>query len=221
MGNFPENLNKKLLEIVNMIVALAGDTGAGKSTLARLLKKPLNTRILTIGYILRANARKQSLPFEEYLRRIESQYGLSAHKKALEGYIRKKLQKFRTVVVEGTYKIEDIQTLQSLFPKEPLFVFYVESAKNIRIVRIMNRQKVDKYKATGWVRDQDMIRKNRFRMEEVAKIADGRIINSGLTKRELFEEFTRQFKKAMGKRIVNALPGTSPKSKNIQMRRKH
>lgn len=187
-----------------MIIALAGNTGAGKSTLTRLLKKPLDANVVTVGYILRAQARRANIRFEDYLKQIEGQHGKSAHIIALADIIRSILRKHQTVIVEGTYKVEDVAVLKRLFPKEPLFVFTVESARNIRIRRIMKRKKLTETGANEWVTDQDSIRKDRYRMEEVGQIADGRIVNIGLSHRQLFEEFSRQFKASAIKRITAA-----------------
>jgi|SRR3989344_2385323 len=201
-----------------MIIALAGNTGAGKSALARIIKKPLNARILTVAYILKANARKQGIPFERYMASIESKHGPTAHIRALENIIREKLKKYRTVIVEGTYKIQDIATLQQLFPQESIYVFYIKSEKDIRIKRIMKRKELSKDEAIKWVNRQDTIRKFKFKMGTVAQIADGRIINTGLTQRELSSEFLKQFKSAVIARVATTLKNRVP-IKTIRMPR--
>ncbi|MDD3397965.1 MAG: AAA family ATPase [Clostridia bacterium] len=188
-----------------MIIALSGDTGAGKSTLSRILKQKLDARVLTVGYILRAQAKAKNMIFEDYLREIESLYGKSAHMKVLEKDIKSKLKKHSTVIVEGTYKVEDLVALQRLFPKEVMLNFHVESDRKIRIKRIMKRKSLNRSEAIDWVNMQDKVRAERFNMNDVAVIAGDKIINKGLTRKELYEAFEKQYNKKMFVKLIDTL----------------
>jgi dephospho-CoA kinase len=148
--------------------------GSGKSTFAKILKEE-GFKVIEMGNIARALAKKEKMNVDEFSRMVRKKYGKAFYAKRVAELVKK--SKRRNLAISGLRSLEELEELRKLDKKAKLIA--IVAPKELRYKRLSKRKRKTQKEIEA--RDKKEIA---FGMGKLIKNADFIIANTS-TKEEL------------------------------------
>lgn len=176
-----------------MIIGVIGTIGSGKGVVCRYLKKKYGLRVVSMGNLLRALAKKDKLKISrENLQKTQDKY----HKKYGLDYIInlaiKKIKKFRHAAIDGIRT----PTQTKVAKKAGAKLILVDAKPEIRFKRMKKRKRKGFSKTLREFKEDEKNEWKHFNFKKTFKYADFKLNNDG-TEKQLFRQVDKIMKKLL------------------------
>ena len=188
-----------------LIICLSGLTGAGKSTVARMLKRKYQFPMFSVGHILRNKARAQGIRTNKYSQKLVAEGGPEAPMESLIPDMQAMIANKSGIVIEGFYREVDLAVIARAFPEDHIQFHIVKRPKQNRVKGVMKRQKLQKEEAGALVERRDHHRLHEFNIKLLEPYADRITVNTFSSPQALCEAFEKGLKSTLISRIMQGV----------------
>ncbi len=189
-------------ELRRVLVCVTGMPGAGKSVIARKIASALKKPIISMGDIVREEAKRHGVPSDiESMMNFAQELRRKFGKEAVAKLTIKRIEgiKESVVIIDGVRSMDEIKALSRA---GKIVIVAVHASPKVRFKRLMLRRRKDDPKSWEEFRERDL-RELSFGIGSVIALADIMVINEG----ESIDEVIRPAITRLREELRNVLPG--------------
>ncbi|HDN75950.1 MAG TPA: flagellar hook-basal body complex protein FliE [Acidilobales archaeon] len=181
----------------NILLCVTGMPGAGKSLVARIISKEFNLRIISMGDVVREEAKRRGIPQDmssmmKFAEELRIKYGDDIVAKLTLDYIRRKGYE-GILVIDGVRSLSEIKTFNNY---GKVLIIAVHASPKVRFKRLKSRGRRDDPKVWSEFASRDM-KELRFGIGNVIALADVMIVNEGKDLDRLKDEVVSKIREVL------------------------
>lgn len=174
-----------------LVIVLAGLTGTGKTTIQRLLRRGLRVHSILLGRLLEQKASKQGKTVKQYVSEIEKIKGKIGVIKSITPELQRIAKRKNVLMVEELHRPEDLNVIKKIFPNAEIFMVEVQASPELRLKRIMTREKMTESQAKELMKKYDKMQ-HEMGYTTLVRMADTKILNEGLPLNRYYGELLQK-----------------------------